>query len=194
MCYYSLDELLELIEGSNAAACKRVLADNRARFQTAHGSVHNHQAWTGGYFDHVQEAMNIGLVLWGTLHALRKLPFSASDVLLIIFLHDIEKPWKYEARDDGQLHHTKAFQSKSDDHTFRSRILADYGIALTPEQTNALKYVEGEFADYSNRKRVMGPLAGLCHMADVASARIWFDHPFERSDPWIGASRIRDGV
>jgi hypothetical protein len=35
----------------------------------------------------------------------------------------------------------------------------------------------------------MSPLAAFCHMCDVASARLWHDHPWPRDDPWAGAAR-----
>ncbi|MCA9623710.1 MAG: hypothetical protein KC731_32030 [Myxococcales bacterium] len=40
-----------------------------------------------------------------------------------------------------------------------------------------------------NQRRMMGPLAAFCHMCDVASARLWFDHPMAEGDP--GASRCQ---
>lgn len=35
----------------------------------------------------------------------------------------------------------------------------------------------------------MSPLAAFTHMCDVASARLWHDHPLEADDPWPGAAR-----
>lgn len=190
--YLSVDALVDLIDDPNRAACVRILADHRRLFQTVQGSTNNHQAWPGGYFDHVQEVMNIAAALHGQLNVLRPLPFSLSDLLLVVFLHDIEKPWKYELREDGQLHHRPGQETKEDHQRFRMAKLAEYGIVLTPEQDNGLKYVEGELGDYSGRRRVMGPLAAVAHMCDVCSARLWFDHPLAADDPWPGASRVRD--
>jgi len=68
-------------------------------------------------------------------------------------------------------------------------VLRESGIALTAAQENALRYVEGESHEYSNRHRTMGPLAAFCHLCDVTSARIWFDHPLTEHDPWTGARR-----
>ncbi len=192
MIYRTIEEVIMVIDEPNRSACRKILQDNRKLFQIVQGSTNNHQAWPGGYFDHVQEIMNIGIALYQRLNGLRFLPFSLSDVLLVVFFHDIEKPWKYELCEDGQLHHRKEFETKAQAHEFRARKIKEYGVVLTPNQENAIKYVEGEFDDYSNRRRAMGPLATLCHMADVTSARIWFDHPLEQGDPWPGAKRIRD--
>jgi hypothetical protein len=190
--YKTIEELLEMVDEPNRSACRSILKDNRKLFQTVRGSTDNHQAWLGGYFDHVQEIMNIVVVLFHRLDSIRSLPFSLSDVLLVVFLHDIEKPWKYQMREDGQLEFVPTLRKKDDQHTFRAKKLLEYGIVLTPEQQNGMRYVEGEFEDYTNRRRVMGPLAALCHAADIISARIWFDHPQAEGDAWEGAKRIRE--
>lgn len=187
--YFSLLELLNLIDEPNRSRCIKILTDHRELFETVQGSSHNHQAWTGGYMDHIHEAMNIGLVFYTQLNELRPLPFSASDALLIIFLHDIEKPWKYELV-DGKPEIKAALVDKDNQKKFRDQKLAEYGIALNEEQANAMKYVEGEYKDYSSKVRMMHPLAVLCHLADITSARIWHDFPHD-NDPWTGAARSK---
>lgn len=189
--YYSIDEMIEMIDEPHRSSCRRILAENLALFRTVQGSKHNHQAWLGGYFDHVQEIMNIAIVQYAWANALRPLPFSLSDALLIVFLHDIEKPWKYELV-GGRLQEIEALRTKPAQRAFRLRKLSEYGVVLSDDQVNALAYVEGESLDYSGYRRVMGPLAAFCHCADVMSARVWFDHPAERDDPWIGAVRTRN--
>ena len=72
---------------------------------------------------------------------------------------------------------------------FARETLTSYGVQLTIEHENRLRYAEGELADYTNKQRRMGPLAAMAHMCDVASARLWFDYPAAESDPWIGAYR-----
>jgi len=190
--YYTVEQMLEMIDEPNRSACTRILTNNRKLFQTVQGSTNNHQNWPGGYFDHVQEIMNIAIALYERLNSIRPLTFSLSDLLLVVYLHDVEKPWKYELRDDGQLHHKATMQNKEDHQRFRMAKLTEYGVVFTPEQENGMKYAEGELNDYSNRRRVMGPLACVAHMCDVCSARLWFAHPMEEKDPWPGAGRIRD--
>lgn len=190
--YCTIEQMLKMIDEPNRTACQRILADNRKLFQTVQGSTNNHQNWPGGYVDHVQEIMNIAVVLYERLNSIRPLPFSLSDLLLVVYLHDVEKPWKYELREDGQLHHKAIMQNKEDHQRFRMAKLAEYGVVFTPEQENGMKYAEGELSDYTNRRRVMGPLACVVHMCDVCSARLWFAHPAEENDPWSGAERIRN--
>ncbi len=167
--YFTIEQLFELIESPYREACERIMLDSRQLFQTVQGSKHNHQAWSGGYFDHVQEIMNIAYQLYHLMGSLRPLPFSLSDALLVVFLHDIEKPWKYELKGEGKLDEIEAMRDKEAQHQFRAKKLAEYGIILSPEQQNGMYYVEGELKDYSGWERKMNPLAALCHMADVAS-------------------------
>lgn len=189
--YYTVEQMIEMIDEPNQSACAQILKENKKLFQTVQGSTHNHQAWSGGYFDHVQEIMNIVIVLYAKLNTLRPLPFTLSDALLVVFLHDIEKPWKYELEETGELRVIEALRPKEAQHVFRAQKLREYGIVLTEQQQNGMRYVEGEFDDYTNKERKMGPLAALCHLADVTSARIWFNHPTQYDDPWVGATKIR---
>ena len=189
--YYTLEEMLKMIDNPNRSACIAILQDNEKLFKTVQGSAHNHHTWLGGYYDHVQEVMNIAIVLYTTLNSLRPLPFSLSDVLLVLYLHDIEKPWRYDLRDDGKLDNKPDMDTPEKQHIFREKKLIEYGILLTEDQKNGLKYVEGEGKDYSGKHRTMNPLAALAHICDVASARIYFDYPLADNDSWEGAKRIR---
>jgi hypothetical protein len=190
--YLSISELLDLIQGSNGSACKRLYQDHQKLFITVAGSRHNHQAWPGGYQDHVQEAMNIALLLWDSFSSLRPLPFTISDLLLIVFLHDIEKPWKY-VYEGGMLEYREGMETKEDHKRFRDQKLREYGIVLTMEQQNALEFAEGELHGYSKQHRAMNELAAMVHMCDIASARLWHNHPLPKNDPWEGAVRNQSG-
>lgn len=190
--YHTVDEMIAMIDEPYFSGCQRILADNRLLFQKVQGSLSNHQAWVGGYFDHVQEVMNLAILLYKPMNAARPLPFSLSDLLLVVFLHDLEKPWKYDLDEEGQLRHRPGMETKEQHHAFRLQKLAEYKIELTPELKNGIQYVEGEIHDYSPHTRKMGPLATLAHMCDVASARLWFDYPMAEHDPWQGAGRPRD--
>lgn len=165
-----LEQLFQLIEEPARTGClkllKRIAEDD---LRGAPGSSHNHQAWPGGYLDHVAEVMEIAVRQHAALTMMRPLPFTLSDALLVLFLHDLEKPWKYEK--------DKPLFDKVDRHAFRMKKIAKYGIALSADHVNAIRYVEGELDDYSPKRRVMGRLAAFCHACDVLSARLWFDEP-----------------
>ena len=176
MRYFKLHELISYMDEPYRTKCMKLYNDNYARFYLAPGSSANHQAWSpGGYIAHIEEVMNIAIVLYEVLNGLRKLPFSLSDALVVLFLHDIEKPWKYVDK--------ISFKNKQERAEFRQKIIDAYKIPITPEQKNALKYAGGEHVDYSPNKRSMNELAAFVHMCDVASARLWYDQP-QQAGSW----------
>jgi hypothetical protein len=188
--YLPLTKLLELIDQPARATCEMLLTENKVLFESAPGSRRNHQAWPGGYLDHVVDGMNYARHIFALDSALgRPLAFSLSDALLVFYLHDLEKPWRIRARQDGTLSNATGFSSKADFKAFRERKLAEMGLILTPIQANALKYVEGEGDDYSSTERVMNELAAFCHKVDIWSARQCYEYPKAIADEWTGARR-----
>jgi hypothetical protein len=175
--YFTLNTLLEMIPQPTRDKLQQLWNANYARFSEARGSSHNHQAWDGGYLDHIREVMNIAAALYQTLEVLRPLPFTLADALIVLFLHDVEKPWKAEFR-----------FTKSERPGFRQKMLEQYGIELTKDQQNAFKYVEGENDDYTPGRRVTNELGAFCHLCDYTSARIWHDRPLFANDTWGGRS------
>jgi hypothetical protein len=184
--YLSVREMLSELPEPNRAACLRLLEEQFERFRTAPGSTHNHQAWVGGYLDHICEVMNIARLLYATLSAARPLPFTLADAYLVLFLHDLEKPWKYVLGEDELQNPELA--DKHGRMGFRLAKAAEYGIVLTEDHLNGMEFAEGENHKYSNRHRYMGRLAAFCHLCDVWSARGWHDHPLAENDLW-GAER-----
>lgn len=178
-----MEYLLAKIDEPNRSACIRLYEENRKLWEQSPGSSHNHQAWPGGYVDHITEVMNIAIAIYTALNAARPLSFSLSDALLVLYLHDLEKPWK----------HVKGvkMEDKAQRNEFRLKKAAEYGIQLTAEHLNAIKYAEGELNDYSPKKRIMWPLAAFVHSCDVISARLWPDHPKEAAPAWMHARRFR---
>ncbi len=166
-----LGDLILLIDKPNRYSCLRLLQDYKEIIQTAPGSLIKHQAWKGGYIDHLEETMNFAIWLYNFMNERRTLPFSISDCLLVLFFHDIEKPFKYCPTKMILLN------SEKEKWDFLQKMLQQYNVVLTPEHTNALKYIHGEGHDYSQAHRIQGPLAAFVHMCDTASARIWFDYP-----------------
>lgn len=191
--YRSLEALLDLVDAPQRDGCRALLARHAADMATAPGSSHNHQAWPGGYLDHVQEAMNAAVMLYEALSAHRPLEHSLSDALVVMFLHDLEKPWAYETNAEGVRVRKPELADKDGQQAFRLRTAKECGLELREEQANAMRYVEGEIGSYSNRHRAMSPLAAFCHLCDVTSARIWFDHPKSTGDRWTGAARRTPG-
>jgi hypothetical protein len=188
--YRSISEHLELLPAGLRDSCQQIWRTYEKRFRNAPGSSHNHQAWPGGYADHIAEVLNYARHLYALDCALgRPMPFSLADAILVLFFHDIEKPFRLKWKHDGAIDNDPAMASKSASREMRENLLLRNGITLSAAQANALRYVEGEGADYSRDRRVMNELAAFCHKADVWSARQCYDHPRAEGDEWIGALR-----
>ncbi len=189
--YYTMNDLLDMIHGPCRAPCQRLYAENRERFMRARGSTHNHQAWPGGYHDHLQDGMNVAVLLYRAAASTgRCVPFSLSDALVAFFLHDLEKPWRFKQDEDGAWINDVAMETKAHRQAFRESKMEEYGIKLAAEIENAVRYAEGEGADYRSDIRVSNELAGFVHACDHWSARVWHDHPQE-DGVWGFRTRLR---
>ncbi len=194
--YLPINLLLDFIEEPNQKGCRRLVFENLKLFEQVQGSVHNHQAWPGGFIDHVTDCMNFARHLYEFVAAFgRPLDFSLSDALIVFLFHDIEKPWKYELGADGLLVHRPTFSTRADSQEFRLAKAREYGVELTPAHILGIKYAEGIVEDYSNRDRRTIPLGAFVHMVDHWSARGWYDYPKQDGvDEWEGAGRFRSVI
>jgi hypothetical protein len=190
--YLSLEQLIAFMEDPAGARCREMLIEHRALFESAPGSTHNHQAWPGGYIDHITDCLNYARHLYAFDRALgRAMPFSLGDALLVLFVHDLEKPWRIEVNAQGVASNRAGMATKQEFKRVREEILNRHQILLTDAQRNALTYVEGEGADYSPRHRTMNELAAFYHRVDIWSARQCHDYPRAEGDEWTGATRVR---
>lgn len=170
MQYKSLTQLLTLIDEPNRSVCVQIFNDNKVRFEQSPGSLTKHQAWPGGYIHHLEETMNIACELFPTMSDFHPLDFTLSDALLVLFLHDLEKPFKY-------VEPKQEFNSDTDKVYFIKEIISKYNVILGDIHKNALQYIHGEGNEYHRTERIQKPLAAFVHICDVSSARIWFDFP-----------------
>ncbi len=164
-----MDYLL-LIDSPNCQRCQRLFLDHEEKIITAFGSKTKHQAWKGGFKDHTEETMTFAFDLYEMYKEKRKYQFTLSDALLTLFLHDLEKPFKYTgARND--------LNTDEDKWKFLQEMVSGYKLELTPQHWNALRYVHGEGDDYHPTKRIQGELAGFIHVCDTLSARVFHSEP-----------------
>ena len=177
----NLSELITRIETPYNVFCQKILSDNEEIFSLAKGSNAKHQAWDGGYLDHLQEVMNFAVLYYRTLvETERQIPFKLSDALLILFLHDLEKPWKQLRRDEIRLENERGEKDEKAIRKFKKHKINEYetktGIFLTEDQWSGLENVEGE-RNYDPFRRVSTELSAFCHVCDYTSARIFWDFP-----------------
>ena len=161
-----IDCYLGLIRGQNGIACRKMFAKYKSVFEKAPGSKVKHQAWEGGYVQHLCQTMALAEFLYEPIKNVGGVDFELSDAIMILFLHDLEKPFKYVL---GKVFHNDA--EKSD---FIKTMANDFNISLSEKHLNALKYIHGEGDDYSPTVNVQWPLSAFVHVCDVTSARIWY--------------------
>lgn len=172
--YPSFDELFSLIEEPLQASLREQHAVWFPLFKASQGAGHNHHSWHPfGYLDHIQECMVLAVSLYQHLSLTRPLDFTLSSALAVLYLHDIEKPFRY-VRGEPNL------ETKDQRKKFRREFVHKWGIPLSPAEIRALDLVEGENDEYSPNERIMTPLVAFCHACDTMSARIWFDFGISR--------------
>jgi|APCry1669188879_1035177.scaffolds.fasta_scaffold02692_6 hypothetical protein len=157
-----LIKYLESLEDERKEFILKFHKDHLPLMLEAKGSMCNHQAWKGGYLDHIQECFNIAESIYGALCKIHSLPFKLSECFVVLYFHDIEKIWKYTINEiiDKKLYYKTILQE-------------NYSIIFSEQEQNALKYIHGENEYYSSKKRVMNELAAFCHSVDTISSRIW---------------------
>lgn len=165
-----LVDYVDRIDEPNRSAMRRLLHAEGERIALSPGSTHNHQTWPGGYVDHL-----IGMLEFarGTFVNLKsEPPFNFGDLVLVILLHDIEKPWKYVDVPEGTK---RTFADRQEMTAFTEELIQRFGFVLSDTHRNALKYAHGEGEDYLTYKRVMNELGALLHISDVYSARVEYN-------------------
>ena len=161
-----LDFAFAHIASPQKAQLQKLYAHYADRIVVAKGSKTKHQAWDGGYIDHISDCCEIAVRLYKTLNEWRALPFTLGDVMLVLLIHDLEKPFKYSQKP----------LTIDDSKSFILELLTEFGITLTPEQKNGFLYVHAEpDSEYSQTERIMNELAAFCHSCDVLSARVYYD-------------------
>ena len=158
---------LEGLTDSRREGVLRFYDDHKELIHSSRGSKSKHQAWEGGYADHLAEIFRIADLNYQSYSALRPLPFTFDSAIIVLKFHDAEKIWAY----------TVGLPADFNKDTFYDRTLKEkYNIVFSEEERNALHYVHGESdKDYDPHVRKAGRLAAFCHVADHLSARLWFD-------------------
>lgn len=178
----TLRDLLGEIEDPRKDILLNIYTDHEELFHSTLGSSHNHQAWHGGYADHIAECLRINSLVYDALSTLRPLTFSKASGAIALFFHDIEKPFKYGPKTDAECFRWQsqcADTHQGDWEAVKYDILThfetQYGLSFTAEEMNALHYTHGEGNHHRKDARVASPLAAHVHHCDNTSARIWFN-------------------
>lgn len=187
-----LRPLLERLTGTRAAGLLRFHDDHIKEILVAKGSSQNHQYWSGGYHEHLFQCLTLAqdlypLLLYRTCRFPQQLEergsimspnpetgwfdFSIENAAVVLYLHDIEKIFKYGLWPTRYSERLK----KSKDAWYLGILPHKYDVWIEEKELNALQYIHGEGDDYRGDRRVMNRLAGFCHAIDVLSARVLYD-------------------
>ncbi|MCA9349099.1 hypothetical protein KC878_03065 [Candidatus Saccharibacteria bacterium] len=175
--------LFREIPGDNGYDLRLLYQTHWQQICLAPGSRAIHQAWPGGYIEHVIQVNRTIALLYafceqsGWLATIAEDErFELGDALLIGALHDIEKPFGYHYNFvDGTFKAECWLSTKPGRKRFREQLFANWQFQLDPNQQNALQYAEGlRDADYTPHQRTMKPMAVLVHAADLLSARVGY--------------------
>lgn len=172
------DALVDRTDERNQAAVRVIYHKYWELIRDAPGSSHNHQAWQGGYLEHIRQVNHFVdriYSLWVDLGVFASLPeeerFTLGEALTVTSLHDIEKPFRTILGPDGKPIIDPNLATKQQRDAFKWAFFEEHGIDLNPNQQNAMKYVEGFYPDYLPTRRIICPMGVIAHAADLMSGR-----------------------
>ena len=142
-------------------------------------SIRFHHNKKNGLAQHTEEVLYCALKIFKTFEEeLRKRLIVVSDIVLVAFIHDLEKLTKYKENNDydedkfqPNVYEFKYNYSKIDVHDSAKvvNLCSKYGIVLSDKQLNALSYHHGGWTKDIGQ---LEPLAALIHMADLMSSNV----------------------
>lgn len=146
-------------------------------FGTAPAAVKYHHNWKGGLYIHTEQVMNIAVDMFNNWK--NNISIKLDDVIIVSFIHDLDKMYKYERRPESERVRGKPFYyyKYKEKATYTPemdvlRILAEYGISLTRQQTEALAWHHGGWSNVAKSYKSNSQLAAIVHIADLFSARV----------------------
>ena len=100
--FLDLHQIVQLVEMPNKVAVIDAYVQNAEKIAITPGARKKHQAWNGGYLDHVVYATNFGIKLHGTNKELGFKPdHNEGDISLVMLLHDFGKVARYKKIENG---------------------------------------------------------------------------------------------
>lgn len=183
----NLYEIVSLVEEPNKDPVIDAYVQNAELIAVTPGSKTKHQAWEGGYLDHVVYATNYALSLRELDKEIGFNPdHTKGDIALVMLLHDFGKIARYRRVENGWEYVEDPDEAE---HDFFESVIQGHNFKLTKKQKNALEFIHGEGARHTPEGRLMLPLAVVCHEADIWSARAHPDNPLLVDEPWRGVHR-----
>jgi len=135
-------------------------------------SIKYHHNYPSGLYEHTLEVMKFAIELFEIYKDKMARHFTRDDVILIAFIHDLEKTTKYKRNPSqnagiSEPHFMYNYgKLDMDDSAEVVNIIGKYDIQLTDKQLNGLCLHHG---GWSPQKGQLKELAALMHIADLMS-------------------------
>ena len=161
----------------------KLYADIELILKAMPAAIRWHHDEEGGLYRHTKEVISIALDIYNFLRAdLKKRAITENDVILVAFVHDLEKMTKYKKNKNYEpdRKYEKGYKETRfvfnydkidmNDTAQVVRLCARYEIFLSDSQLNALTYAHG---GWSVDKGELKPLATILHAADLISSSLY---------------------
>lgn len=140
-----------------------------------------HHNWASGYMDHIYEVVEISVRLYNLMvtDLKAKLSFTREDVILVAYVHDINKLFRYRKTEEawklkrGNIFEVSPDTGNCDESAEVVNICARFGIAFERRHLEAISHHHGGFSDsmtatfkYPNS---LTAFSALIHSADLFS-------------------------
>lgn len=146
-------------------------------------SVKRHHSFEGGYIDHIAETVFWGIELFKKISDHHKLNFNLDDVILVTYVHDLDKLLRYKKSTDawrikkGWIWEYRDDVLGFDDSAKVVQICAKFDIQLEDNHLEAISHHHGGWSDnmasvYSYGKE-MTKFSTLVACADLISGFIF---------------------
>jgi hypothetical protein len=175
----NIDEMLQEIENTELKEkLLKVYSDQKQAMMEMPASTKYHHSYKRGYHDHVQQVMFFAIRIYNFMGKSVVLDFSKDDIILMSFVHDMDKLEKYEETGEYKSGESKGKPKFAyeldwaiDPYAKVCLMLARYGILLTDEQLHALTFHAGGWSEFVKYGSDMNQLATMLHCADMLSAK-----------------------
>ena len=178
-------DFLELTDDKYKENLLKLYNDIKNSLQTMPAAIRHHHSEFGGLYRHILEVIKISVCLFENFkNSLQKRNIEKSDVILVSFIHDLEKVNKYKLNKnyDPSLKYTKGYKEtefginydiiSTNDTAKVTQICAKYGIILSDNHINAITYHHGGWS-VDAQYATLHPLAAILHSADLISSTLF---------------------
>lgn len=181
--YEGITKILPLIEDETIKEkILKLCENNKTKMEYFPASASRHHSWKGGYADHIFEVMRFSVELFRLVKKYaQNISFNQDDVIIVSFVHDIDKLERYKETTDGWKIKKGIMWEIADGLLYpdesASVVLecAKAGLFLTKEQVEAVSHHHGFASNnlasvYSYDRGGVTTLSVLIHSADMLSA------------------------